>query len=381
MDVALGHMGLPAGVPGVPRRSSVPHVAQADPGCLDEATCQATGDPPIPAVFQSGGPILPSTPVVTTKPVVFQSGGPALPHSGYDVTAIVILALIAVAVGSALTIAGARRPAVMSRIKRRRPDVTVHTAIGAFAIVGLMTACVIGLLSTVASAHAPIISGTTACRPTAASPWTVQWSIRNSETIAERIMTIERSVLLQSPLSWTPPVPGTVAPGTRSSANSTYAAATATATLQIDGLWHYDTTTIRRTEYATVNRPAICPPAATTTSLPGSGVVSSPTTTPSGTTVATQSSLASAGPTSVATTGPTDGGPTSLASAGPTSLLASGSATSVGKAPPTRFASGGPLLPATGGSSRTAPAIGLLTLVVGAAAVALARRRPGPATD
>ena len=407
MDAPLTRAGLPAGVPGAGSRptsdgpgratasdpvemSWTVHVAVDDPTCPGAAgPCQATDDPPVPVSLQSGGPLLPSSTAATPKSTVVQSGGPLLPTSGYDVGAMLIVAAVALAVGSILSTVCARRSTWLRRSRRRRPDVTTPSVVGAVMVVGVVLASVMALMAAVASAHAPIIDATTSCRPTASSPWTVRWSVRNSETIPIRVMTIEHSTLLQAASSWDPPVPTAVAPGATSIASSTHLASTPTVTLQIDGLWQYEGTTIRRTELATIDRPGICPASATTSSAGSSSAgtssagtppppSSASTTTPTGPTVPATTTAATTvgaggGPTGTAATA------TSVASGGPTSLLASEAPTGGGA--PAKVASGGPLLPATGGSLQAAAVLGVLGLLVGAAAVRLARRRPAPAAS
>src|SRR5262245_49800868 len=122
----------------------------------------------------------------------------------------------------------------------------------------------IGVVTGEASAHHPEITGTTSCRPTEQSPWTVQWSIQNSETDPQHVMHEEWSTL-DGGTFVNEPSPDDVPASGFATATSTHPASQTSATLTYRGVWRYDGVELGTDRSFTVDRPPVCPDGSTTT--------------------------------------------------------------------------------------------------------------------
>jgi LPXTG-motif cell wall-anchored protein len=214
----------------------------------------------------------------------------------------------------------------------------------------------------VASAHFPLVSGTTQCR---VDSWSVTWTARADET---------------RDLDWQITSPGGYSPaGSQSDTlpftrTATYLASQTSATESVEALWSDGST---GEESATVQRPPLCPvdttPTTTTTRPPcvdcTPGTVAVPTTT------TTQPPCVDCTPGTVAVSDPTT--TTTVEQAGPTTTV-------VGQQGPTSSvdqSSGaattqpvGGALPATGNSSTSLVVIALTMIGIGAVMLRLTSR-------
>ncbi|MDQ1422983.1 MAG: hypothetical protein QOD72_481 [Acidimicrobiaceae bacterium] len=215
----------------------------------------------------------------------------------------------------------------------------------------------IGLWAGVASAHHPIVSGQTPCLT--GGTWTVHWTVSNSESAADRIMTFDSATVAGVPVSLSP---GHVPANGSASGTSTYSAATQSATLIVAARWTYTTPNVTASGQYTVAKPAACVQPTTTTTV-------APTTT----TVAPTTSIAVDPTTSapaVTTSAPEVDDTTShrVPVTPPPALQVA--AVQVSAATPTN------LLPATGTSSLPLVA-GAAGLLLGGAGLVMAARRRG----
>jgi LPXTG-motif cell wall-anchored protein len=236
----------------------------------------------------------------------------------------------------------------------------------------------IGLWAGVASAHHPIVSGQTPCLT--GGTWTVHWTVSNSESAADRIMTFDSATVAGVPVSLSP---GHVPANGSASGTSTYSAATQSATLIVAARWTYTTPNVTASGQYTVAKPAACvQPTTTTTVAPTTTTVAPTTTTVAPTTTTVAPTTTTVAPTTSIAVDPTTSAPAVTTSAPevddttshrvpvtpPPALQVA--AVQVSAATPTN------LLPATGTSSLPLVA-GAAGLLLGGAGLVMAARRRG----
>lgn len=232
----------------------------------------------------------------------------------------------------------------------RRRIVATAMAIG---VVGFGVAVAPG----VASAHHPILSGTTSCRTDA---WTVTWT-----ATADADRNLNWSIT--SPSGYSPS--GFQDDQTAFTRTATYPGTQASAVESVSAQWSNNNTAAAS---ATVNRPPLCEAATTTTTTP---TTTTPTTTLPETTTTTATTIAPETATSVAedeTTTTTTTTPlattTSVSQAGPTSTVGQSAAAS------TTTVAGNGQLPATGSGSLSLTAIALTLIGIGAVMLRLSSK-------
>jgi LPXTG-motif cell wall-anchored protein len=206
----------------------------------------------------------------------------------------------------------------------------------------------------VASAHHPLVSGTTQCR---VDSWSVTWTARADET---RGLTWR----ITSPSGYAPS--GFQADSAAFTRTATYPGTQTSATETVGAQWSNGST---GSSSGTVQRPPLCPTTTTTTTTTTAPPTTTTTTTaPTTTTTPGETTTTLAGETSTTIAGPTttveQAGPTtsSVGQQGPTSSVdqSSGAATTVGGS-----------LPATGTGDDTAALVVLALTLIGIGAVML----------
>ena len=202
----------------------------------------------------------------------------------------------------------------------------------------------------VASAHHPILNGTTSCRTDA---WTVTWT---ATADADRNLTWS----ITSPAGYSPG--GFQDDQTALTRTATYPATQASAAETVTAEWSNSNTA---SATATVDRPPLCEVATTTTTTPTT-TTTSPETTTTVTTVASATTTSIADEDSTATTTPL-ATTTSVDQAGPTSTVGQSAAT-------TTTVGGNRQLPATGSGSLNLTIVALILVGIGAVLLRLSSK-------